>query len=169
MDTRWTADQVLSLASDASSQIAARGVSTPAHWSGTGTYKSLVWGRCRGSGSTPYQTVVDLGDPAFRCTCPSRKSPCKHALGLLLLWAAGGVPAGAEPADFAAVWAESREGRAAAATKPHVDDNRRQRQSGHDSDHQQDYSHRRTQIHVAGWPGTNVVIAAIQSAIPEKT
>jgi len=105
---------VLSLAPDATSQTAARGLSTPAHWSGTGTVESLVWGRCRGSGSKPYQTVVDLAGAAYQCTCPSRKSPCKHTLGLLLLWAAGGVPDVAEPADFAAVWADSREDRAAA-------------------------------------------------------
>jgi hypothetical protein len=112
--TQWTVEQVLSLAPDATSQTAARGLSTPAHWSGTGTVESLVWGRCRGSGSKPYQTVVDLAGAAYQCTCPSRKSPCKHTLGLLLLWAAGGVPDVAEPADFAAVWADSREDRAAA-------------------------------------------------------
>lgn len=115
MGTRWTAEQVLSLAPDASSQGAARGLSTPAPWSGTGAFESLVWGRCRGSGSKAYQTMVDLADPAYRCTCPSRKFPCKHALGLLLLWAAGGVPNVAEPADFAAVWAESRDHHASRA------------------------------------------------------
>ena len=36
--------------------------------------------------------MVDLGGPAYRCTCPSRKVPCKHALGLLLGWAAGTGP-----------------------------------------------------------------------------
>jgi uncharacterized Zn finger protein len=25
---------------------------------------------------------VDLSGPAFRCTCPSRKFPCKHGLAL---------------------------------------------------------------------------------------
>ena len=115
MGTRWTAEQVLSLAPDASSKSAARALSTPAPWSDTGTVKSLVWGRCRGTGSKPYQTVVDLDVPAYQCTCPSRKSPCKHALGLLLIWAAGGVPDVAEPGDFVAVWADSRENRAAAA------------------------------------------------------
>ena len=104
-----------SLAPDASSQSAARRLSTPAHWSSTGAFEWLVWGLCRGSGSKPYQTVVDLAGPDYRCTCPSRKSPCKHALALLLLWAAGGVPEVLEPADFAAVWAESRKDRAAAA------------------------------------------------------
>ena len=34
-----------------------------------------------------YQTVIDLNDIAFKCSCPSRKFPCKHGLGLLLLYA----------------------------------------------------------------------------------
>ena len=40
---------------------------------------------------------MTLALPSFSCTCPSRKHPCKHALGLLLLWAGGQVPAAAEP------------------------------------------------------------------------
>jgi len=28
-----------------------------------------------------------LSEPAFKCSCPSRKFPCKHGLGLLLLYA----------------------------------------------------------------------------------
>ena len=32
--------------------------------------------------------------PAYKCSCPSRKFPCKHALALLLLWAGGDVAAG---------------------------------------------------------------------------
>jgi hypothetical protein len=44
-----------------------------------------VWGECQGSGANPYQTRVDLSDIAFKCTCPSRKFPCKHGLGLMIL------------------------------------------------------------------------------------
>ena len=106
---------MLALAPDPSGQSAGRSLSTPAPWSGTGAFATLVWGLCRGSGAKPYQTVVDLAGPAYRCSCPSRKFPCKHALGLLLLWAADGVLDAEEPADFAAVWAASREGRPAAA------------------------------------------------------
>jgi hypothetical protein len=115
--TRWSADQVLALAPDPSSQGAGRSLSTPTPWSGTGAFDSLVWGLCRGSGSRPYQTVVDLDGPAYRCSCPSRKFPCKHALGLLLLWAADGVPDADEPADFAAAWAATRDDRAALAAE----------------------------------------------------
>jgi SWIM zinc finger len=51
-----------------------------------------VWGLCAGSGKRPYQTVVDLTGPAYKCSCPSRKFPCKHALALLLNWADDGAP-----------------------------------------------------------------------------
>nr|WP_279163542.1 SWIM zinc finger family protein [Rhodococcus erythropolis] len=36
--------------------------------------------------------MVDLRGPAYKCSCPSRKFPCKHALGLLVEWSEGRVP-----------------------------------------------------------------------------
>ncbi|WP_369212722.1 SWIM zinc finger family protein, partial [Streptomyces flavofungini] len=62
------------------------------------------------------RTVVDVADPAgpaYECGCPSRKFPCKHALGLLLLWAGadGTVPDGAPPA-WAGEWLAARRRRA---------------------------------------------------------
>lgn len=113
---RWTVEQVLSLAPDDASRKAGNKLASAGHWSGTGFDGSgAVWGLCRGSGSKPYQTVVDTTGPAYKCSCPSRKFPCKHALGLLLLRASGDgpVPQG-EPADWAAQWLEGRRGRAEA-------------------------------------------------------
>src|SRR5918997_1534605 len=86
---RWTEARVTALAPDDSSVSAARSLLNPARWSETGSTDILVWGRCQGSGRTPYQVSVDLAGPAFRCSCPSRKLPCKHALALLLLWVRG--------------------------------------------------------------------------------
>ncbi|WP_431960241.1 SWIM zinc finger family protein [Actinacidiphila sp. bgisy160] len=88
---RWTADQVLALAPDASSRKAGTVLAAAARWSGTGVSGTAVWGLCAGSGSVPYQAVVDTAGPAFRCSCPSRRFPCKHTLALLLLWAGGEV------------------------------------------------------------------------------
>lgn len=115
---RWGVDQVLALAPDAASASAARKLATPAAWSQTGAKGELVWGLCAGSGKTPYQTIVDVSGPAYRCSCPSRKFPCKHALALLLTWAAGTVADAAEVIDYAAAWKDSRAQRAAASTKP---------------------------------------------------
>jgi hypothetical protein len=112
---RWTAEAVLSLAPDDSSRKAATGLARPARWSETGTTPDLVWGLCRGSASKPYQIVVEISGPAYRCSCPSRKFPCKHALGLLLAWANGEVPDRAEPSDYAVAWVSERRARAAKA------------------------------------------------------
>ncbi|MFW6694629.1 SWIM zinc finger family protein [Streptomyces sp. MAR4 CNX-425] len=89
---RWSTDQVWGLAPDASSRTAAGKLAAAGPWAESGAAGDLVWGLCRGSGSRPYQTAVDLQGPAYKCSCPSRKFPCKHALGLLLRWAGGEVP-----------------------------------------------------------------------------
>ncbi|SDJ49657.1 SWIM zinc finger [Actinokineospora alba] len=94
---RWTAEQVLDLAPDAASAKAGRSQASPAKWPSLGASAHAVWGACQGSGKAPYQVGVDLSEPAFKCSCPSRKFPCKHALGLLLLWADGAVPESDEP------------------------------------------------------------------------
>ncbi|GJD93091.1 SWIM zinc finger family protein [Methylobacterium iners] len=74
----------------------------------------MIWGEIKGSGASPYRTVADLAGPASKCTCPSRKFPCKHGLGLMLADAAAPVAA-AEPPDWVAAWAKGRESRATAA------------------------------------------------------
>ena len=105
---RWSPAQVETLAPDPSSARAARGLSDAGSWSATGRVEDILWGLCRS-----YQVCVDLAGPAFRCSCPSRKIPCKHALGLLLLWASSDVSSAAAP-DFALEW----QARRAAAAKP---------------------------------------------------
>jgi hypothetical protein len=48
--------------------------------------ETLWFGQCQGSGKTPYLCSADFAvpdKPVYRCTCPSRKFPCKHSLGLL--------------------------------------------------------------------------------------
>ncbi|GHI31422.1 hypothetical protein Sdagh_31520 [Streptomyces daghestanicus] len=114
---RWAADQVLALAPDAASRKAGSKLGTAGPWSEAGcSDEGTVWGLCKGSGSKPYQTVVDLAGaegPAYKCSCPSRKFPCKHALGLLLLWTGGdGAVPRAEPPEFADQWLATRRGRA---------------------------------------------------------
>ncbi|MBV7697149.1 SWIM zinc finger family protein [Streptomyces sp. TRM70350] len=120
---RWTADQVLALAPDAASRKAGSKLGAAGPWSETGSSdEGTVWGLCKGSGSKPYQTVIDVADasgPAYKCSCPSRKFPCKHALGLLLLWSGGdgAVPPGRAP-DWAEQWTADRRQRAAEKRTP---------------------------------------------------
>nr|HMQ23544.1 SWIM zinc finger family protein [Planctomycetota bacterium] len=109
-----TADQVLALAPDATSIKAGRELATARRWSETGADDDVLWGLCQGSGETPYQVRIERNEPAFACSCPSRKFPCKHALGLLLLAAteANAIGAAERPA-WVNEWLEARAARAA--------------------------------------------------------
>lgn len=112
---RWTVEQVLALAPDDASRRAGSRLGSAGPWSGGGCDGSgAVWGLCKGSGSTPYRTVADTTGPAYACSCPSRKFPCKHALGLLLVWATdeAALPAGEAP-DWAGEWLAGRRERSA--------------------------------------------------------
>ncbi len=116
---RWSAAQVTAVAPDAGSLKGARGVSTPGKWQECGLLDDVLWGLCKGSGKNPYQVCVDLSGPAYKCSCPSRKFPCKHALGLLLMWAEGGaVDPATPPPAFVAEWQAGRAARAAKAAAP---------------------------------------------------
>lgn len=111
----WSPDQVRALAPDYASLQAALKLASTRGWSqtGVGGEPDSVWGLCQGSGRSPYQTCVDLGEPAYRCSCPSRKSPCKHALALLLLWSRGEVKPAAEQPAWVREWQQGRVARGA--------------------------------------------------------
>jgi hypothetical protein len=119
----WTQESVLQLAPDAGSAKSGKELAGPRKWVSFETNGQSIWGLCQGSGSKPYQTVIDPGEPAFKCSCPSRKFPCKHGLGLLLMYAAD-PPSfkTAEPPEWVTQWLASRAERATkkaeAASKP---------------------------------------------------
>lgn len=92
MTSEWTTSRVEELAPDASSWKAAEKLVSPsklASWSPVGTDGVSVWSSFQGSGSKPYEVSVDTAEVRYKCSCPSRKFPCKHVLGLLLLWVDG--------------------------------------------------------------------------------
>jgi hypothetical protein len=43
----------------------------------------FLWGACQGSGASAYRVVVEIADLGAKCSCPSRKFPCKHSLALM--------------------------------------------------------------------------------------
>jgi len=118
----WSAERVLALAPDVPAQRAAQLLIGDSRWSDSGAESDLVWGRSRGSASAPYQCIATLGEhPAYHCSCPSRKVPCKHVLALLLRWAAGKVAAAEPPAwvhDWSLRQAARTARREAVAGKP---------------------------------------------------
>ncbi len=82
-----TEEQIYQLAPDAMSLGAGKGLAIASKWDIFAYNERVLWGEIKGSGSTPYRTQVDLNNTAFKCNCPSRKFPCKHGLGLYLLFA----------------------------------------------------------------------------------
>lgn len=100
------------LAPDQGSLYAARKLLKPASWptladDGAG----LVWGECQGSGATPYRVIVSEPDKGYKCTCPSRKFPCKHSLALMWMRADGKTAfATGTPPDWVNDWLSRRRG-----------------------------------------------------------
>lgn len=120
--TRWTVEQVAAVAPLPAALAAAEPLAVARRWAATGCDARAVWGRCLGSGAEPYETMVDhtLEDgtgAAWRCSCPSRRQPCKHALALLLLWARGGVADATAP-PVVAGWVARRDRSAGPVAEP---------------------------------------------------
>ena len=109
---------VMAMAPDAVAVSAGRKLAAPSHWRDGGRDERALWGQCQGSAL--YQVTVDLADHVSKCSCPSRKFPCKHALGLL--FQATRLPEGAPP-DWASAWLSKRGAAAEAkAAKPPTPD-----------------------------------------------
>lgn len=120
--TPFTSEQIARLAPDDASLKAANGLTNPGKWPLLHASEQALWGHCQGSGKNPYQTAVDLREPAFKCSCPSRKFPCKHGLALLLLHAQRSeLFTPGEAPDWLNSWLEKRsqnqEAKAAKAAK----------------------------------------------------
>lgn len=114
MTTAWTTEQIIGLAPDAAAAKAGRGLASAQKWQLVGSSPAAVWGACKGSAAKPYQTIIDLAGPTFTCSCPSRKFPCKHGLGLFLLLATEPALFGGEPPAWATEWLTQRQQKQAA-------------------------------------------------------
>ena len=100
-----TVERVLGLAPDPAAAQAARRLASSRAWSRLGSSEAAIWGNCQGSAL--YQVRVARGDLGSKCTCPSRKFPCKHALALLLRSIDQPIPPAAEP-DWVREWLDKR-------------------------------------------------------------
>jgi len=108
-----THEQIKTLAPDAASIKAAQGLSSRAKWPNCGQHENVLWGECKGSGKKPYQVRADIVENAFKCTCPSRKFPCKHTLGLMLLYANDNTAfQNTDTPEWVTEWIESRQAKA---------------------------------------------------------
>jgi SWIM zinc finger. len=104
-----TAEEAKALAPDLASLKAAQELADICHWVSLGANEAALWGECKGSAQKPYKVQVDLSNRGFACTCPSRKSPCKHVLGLMLLASASPtILKDATPPAWVSEWLEKR-------------------------------------------------------------
>ena len=111
VDAGLTIDGVADLAPDAKVAAAGRKLGVPRSWESPGRSADALWGECRGSAI--YQVRVDLSDLAIKCSCPSRKHPCKHGIGLLFLALETPLPTAPAP-DWVTDWLARRAARTAA-------------------------------------------------------
>jgi hypothetical protein len=87
MPIQWTAEQVFGLAPDENSRRVSRRMAGPEKWLMMGHTCGTVWGELPVKNKPSIQTAVRLADPVFTCSCGNRRSPCDHAISLLLMWA----------------------------------------------------------------------------------
>jgi hypothetical protein len=92
-----TKEKIEQLAPDQASLGAALKLMKPAGWPmlAREADASLLWGEC--------QVVVSPSDVGYKCTCPSRKFPCKHVLAIM--WMHCDRPERFEP-DAAPDWVQ---------------------------------------------------------------
>jgi SWIM zinc finger len=114
-----TKEKIEQLAPDQTSLGAALKLMKPASWPmlSRAADASLLWGECQGSGATPYRVIVSPDDLGYKCTCPSRKFPCKHVLAVM--WMHCERPERFEPGaspDWVRDWLSRR--RSKASTTP---------------------------------------------------
>jgi len=105
-------EQVTQLAPDSQSVAAGKKLLALKFWSEVGFNETALWGMCRGSRT--YQVKVDFANMGYACNCPSRKFPCKHVLGLLMLMAtsADAIADGSSPL-WVSEWIDKRREKAA--------------------------------------------------------
>jgi hypothetical protein len=106
-----TSDWLQRLAPDAQVLAAGRKLGNPVQWQETGRHDGTIWGECRGSAL--YKVGIETGAMAYTCSCPSRKRPCKHVVGLLTLSIEhDSVLLDATPPEWVFAWLTRRETRA---------------------------------------------------------
>lgn len=84
---QWTDEKIAALAPNDSTERRGRSLANSAKWNSIATNYEAIWGECKGSGSQPYAVQINLSGPKYKCSCPVRKPPCKHVLGLFFLFA----------------------------------------------------------------------------------
>jgi hypothetical protein len=107
-----TPENILSHAPDPGTAQRAKKTAQTWMWHSLEGNGRAVWGS-HGPHHEPWLTVVDFEGPGFKCNCPVRRKPCKHGIGLLLLFAKqnDAFRLVHETPDEVAAWLEMRDAR----------------------------------------------------------
>jgi hypothetical protein len=114
MPQELTYDHVLTLAPDPGTAQRAKSVAHAQRWHTLEGNGRAIWGTL-GDPADPYRTAVDFEGMGFRCSCPVRRLPCKHGIGLLLLFTKANhvFQLQGTPPDWLADWLKKRSEKAA--------------------------------------------------------
>ncbi len=114
MPQELTYEYVLTLAPDAGTAQRAKSVAHAQRWHTLEGNGRAIWGSL-GDPTDPYRTAVDFEGMGFRCSCPVRRLPCKHCIGLLLLFTKANhvFQLVESPPDWLADWLKKRSDKAA--------------------------------------------------------
>ena len=120
----FTPEIARSLAPDDGTLKRAEALASPRKWIFVERNVRALWGESKGSSSEPYRTVVDMNGPAYKCSCPVNRFPCKHALALLLMAASGdsSIFGNNVPPQYVTDWIDARDRRAAAKAEPRTEE-----------------------------------------------
>ncbi len=80
-----TPEKIFSYAPDPGTAQRAKSVAHAQIWHTLEGNGRAIWGTY-GYAADPFKVQIDFHGPAFRCSCPVRRKPCKHGIGLLLLF-----------------------------------------------------------------------------------
>ncbi len=107
----FTESQIESIAPKPAAFKAGRKLSVGNKWLVLGKSERAVWGQISGSGKNPYFTQIDVQDRAYKCSCPSRQFPCKHGLGLMLVFAQMETKTDSPEPEWVEDWIVKRRGK----------------------------------------------------------
>ncbi len=83
----FTEQQVETISPNPAAYKAGKALAVASKWVTLAKTDRVIWGEIQGSSKTPYQVQIDIVTMGYKCNCPSRQFPCKHNIGLMLLYA----------------------------------------------------------------------------------
>lgn len=119
-----TLEAARALSPDEGTLKRAESLAHPRMWIVAESNGRALWGESWGSGSEPYRAVVDMNGPAFKCSCPVKRFPCKHTLALLLMAASDDPKAFGQntPPQYVTDWLDNRDRKQVAKFEPRTDE-----------------------------------------------